>query len=234
MTAQLNLYNDALFIIEILLFAIAITLIYIVFQHRVNKRKRNTSSEHSPTSGSTPIDVTESHADCEEKPVTESSAPPVDETDSNRYRELLLESLKKLNCTPKLSKDGDDIFIKYQGESFCIRQNNGFLRIWDLPFAEINVLDTNLPVILESINSVNNNLGPKIVMSAADDKGVREIMSIMDLIFVPTLANPEQYLATVLQMFFGIKEELRKEIIKWKDGNDNLLSIYSYAASFQN
>lgn len=155
--------------------------------------------------------------------------------ESQPYREFLLYTLRKLNCSPIESKENDDIFFKFQGENFCVRQNKGFIRIWDLPFAEINTLDTSMPMILEAINSVNSSFGPTIIMNPPNEDGVREIMSRMDSVFLPMLKEPDQYLSTLLHMFFDLKDELRKEISEWREGKkDEKLSIYSYAASFQN
>lgn len=234
MTASLNLYNDALVITEILLFAIFVTLIYLVIANIVKNRRQNRPSKIVSSSDISSDDVSEDRVDAGIDDASDTSSQPENENDRYRYRRLLLDTLRKLNCTPELSPDGEDIFIKYQGESFLIRQSKSFIRIWDLPFAQMNVLDTNLPVLLESINSVNNNIGPKIIVSPANDKGVREILSLMDLLFVPSIINPDQYLASIFQMFFGIKEELRQEIAKWKTNSEDMLSIYSYAASFLN
>ncbi len=132
-----------------------------------------------------------------------------------KHREFLLTTLKSMGCQPIVGERNSSIFLKYQGEAFCIVQDRSFIRIWDLPYSEVNVLDTNLPLIIESINSANFSLGPTIVISKPDENGNREIQSRMDLIFLPTLPHPDKYLSKIFDLFFDIKIRLKTEISRW-------------------
>lgn len=135
--------------------------------------------------------------------------------DKLKHREFLLSTLKDLGCKPILAEHNSNIYLKYQGEAFCIVQDRSFIRIWDLPYSEVNVLDTNLPLIIESINNANFSVGPTIVISKPDENGNREIQSKMDLIFIPSLPNPDKYLSKIFDLFFDLKIRLRTEIARW-------------------
>lgn len=135
--------------------------------------------------------------------------------DKLKHRDFLLSTLNDLGCKPILSEHSSNIYLKYQGEAFCIVQDRSFIRIWDLPYSEVNVLDTSLPLIIESINSANFSVGPTIVISDPNENGNREIQSKMDLIFIPSLPNPDKYLSKIFDLFFDLKIRLRTEIAKW-------------------
>lgn len=132
-------------------------------------------------------------------------------------RDFLMETLKKIGCQAFISEHDNNVYLKYQGEAFCIVQDRGFIRIWDLPYSEVNVLDTNLPLIIESINNANFGIGPTIVISKPDKNGIREIQSKMDMIFLPQLPNPDKYLAKIFDLFFDLKISLQTEIAKWNN-----------------
>lgn len=126
-------------------------------------------------------------------------------------KELFAESLQELGCKAETVEDGVVLF-RYQGETFSVRFNGHFIRIWDHPFMKVNVLDTNLSLIMEAINTVNFGFGPVIVMSDADEEGYRSVASRMDLLFFSHIPKPASYLEGILAMFFEMKHELTKII----------------------
>ncbi|MDE6770336.1 MAG: hypothetical protein K2J78_11490, partial [Muribaculaceae bacterium] len=160
--------------------------------------------------------VSTPHNDTTDAP---SSAETLDNKKKERlkYRDFLMETIKKIGCQAFISEHDNNVYLKYQGEAFCIVQDRSFIRIWDLPYFEVNVLDTNLPLIIESINSANFGIGPTIVISKPDKNGIREIQSKMDMIFLPELPNPDKYLAKIFDLFFDLKISLQTEIAKWNN-----------------
>lgn len=129
-------------------------------------------------------------------------------------KELLLTTLQEMGCQPQEAPGEDRIYLKYQGENFCIDQDLSFIRIWDLPFADVNVIDTNLPLIIETINTANHCMGPTIILSDPDKNGKRNIMSRMDLLFSTFIPDPASYLAAVFNLFFQIKHTFKLELDK--------------------
>lgn len=181
--------------------------------------------------------------DLSEKAASDNDIPDKDTGDkkeesdnSNRYQSFLLATLHKMNCKPEIGDD-DKIYFRYQGESFAALQNDSFMRIWDLPFMQVNVLDTNLPLIIEIINSVNHNFGPTIVICNADENGERNIMSRYDIVFHPDLSHPEDYLEHIFSFFFSTKNSLASELKQLEPSEKKEAStpaIYSYALNYQN
>lgn len=262
MIANMNLLNDGLiFFFIALLIAVGVVLNHwistIKSKREASKKAKNKSRSSSPADSNVYAGLNEAatgeYAAAETDGETDADGEKAFGADNaswgekaqgganvsgsdNPNRQLLLESLRKINCIPKFDEeDKEKIFIKFQGESFCIVQNKQFIRIWDLPYAEVNVLDTNLPAILESINSANRGFGPTIMLTPANENGVREIMSRIDAVFVPSLTHPDEYLSSLFNSFFITKNNLRDELAKWKEGNDkDFAAIFSYASSYQN
>lgn len=132
-------------------------------------------------------------------------------------KEFLLQTLKTMGCDPIESDEIDHIYIKFQGENFLIIPNIRLLRIWDLPFNEVNMLDTNLSLIIETINKTNYSIGPTIILSDPDEYGIRHIQSRMDLVFGPFIPNAENYLSAILDLFFQAKYNLNIRLEKCLD-----------------
>ena len=132
-------------------------------------------------------------------------------------KEFLLQTLKVMGCDPIESEEIDHIYIKFQGENFLIIPNIRFLRIWDLPFNEVNMLDTNLSLIIETINKTNYSMGPTIILSDPDEYGIRHIQSRMDLVFGPFIPDAENYLSAIFDLFFQAKYNLNIRLEKCLD-----------------
>lgn len=127
--------------------------------------------------------------------------------------ELLIDSLCEMGCQPEL-KEGNTVFFKFQGEMFSANVNKRFLRIWDLPFARVHMLDLNLPLVMEVINRVNFGLGPVVVLAKPDSNGERDIASRMDILFCSDISQPCEYLEAILLMFFETKRKLEDEFCR--------------------
>jgi|GEM_PF-3297550 putative transmembrane protein len=128
----------------------------------------------------------------------------------DEQRELLLKTLKELGCQPE--DEEERIYLKYQGVNFSIIQNHKFIRIWDLPYSETNLLDINLPIIVEAMGKANSGFGPTVVMTEADEKGYRHLASRMDILFIPEIPNPKNYLTLIFDSFFKTRDVLKREI----------------------
>lgn len=147
---------------------------------------------------------------------------PQNEPISEDTQQLLMDTLRELGCQPEIDERGN-VNFRYQGESFYAISFGKFLRIWDLPFMNINVLDTRMPLMLEAINSVNREFGPVVIMREPDKDGDRSIASRMDFVFIPQLPNLPNYIESILSLFFDIKHKLHEEINKLtnsQSGND--------------
>lgn len=128
-------------------------------------------------------------------------------------KQLLMDSLRNFGCQPDIDDSGN-VFFRYQGESFLAIVAGKFIRIWDLPFMNVNVLDTRMPIFLEAINKANSEFGPSIVMRNPNNDGDRQIATRMDIIFIPQLSEIPQYLEYILSLFFDMKHHIILEIEK--------------------
>lgn len=125
-------------------------------------------------------------------------------------KELLVVTLRDLGCQPTSEEDGS-VSFGFQGERFNATPNGNFMRIWDLPYLTINVLDTRLPIMMEAINKVNYLFGPVVVLGSPDENGERVIASRYDILFTSDIPKPEMYIESILMAFFNSKHELIKE-----------------------
>lgn len=222
------------FIYPVLIFGLA-ALIYWYIKKQESKEggkkavDSSDESRHEEAAAPQPTSSTESEVQDD----IESSKNSYDSVKPNN-KDLLVKTLMELGCKPEISDD-DQILFKFQGENFSVAMNNNFLRIWDLPFGNVNVLDTNLPLIIEGINAANFGMGPTIVLGEPNEKGERYIASRMDLIFFSHIPEPEKYLESILHLFFDAKFNLKREFDKQiSSSNNSDASVLTSASPFQN
>lgn len=184
--------------------------------------------ENAPVQNSL-CDTTRTGNDTSTNPITDEMNAEKD-TD---IKSLLMTSLKVLGCHPE-EKDERIKFI-YQGENFIALVNKSFIRIWDCPFGNIDILDTNMPLMLEAINTANFEFGPTVVLSDPDEKGMRLLHSKMDFIYGSFIPKHLDYLKAILNSFFEVKYTAileYKKLIDPQSGNNG--SILSSSAPSQN
>lgn len=118
-----------------------------------------------------------------------------------------ISALQSIGCQPTV--DGNSISVSYQGEHFQIECSGYYARIWDPSWSHIKADDKDLPKIREAVNAANYNFGLTIVLSDPDNDGDILIHSKRDIMLHPSFTDAPEYMRSVLDSFFPIKDELR-------------------------
>lgn len=211
------------FICQIIAAGLAVLIIYMIrlYKERNSKNLNKSSSHNESGLQNKVVNNTDSENTIPDRKSklnnhsVGSAEKPISDEEFHKkihdeQRELLLKTLKELGCQPE--DEEERIYLKYQGVNFSIIQNHKFIRIWDLPYSETNLLDINLPIIVEAMGKANSGFGPTVVMTDADEKGYRHIASRMDILFIPEIPNPKNYLTLIFDSFFKTRDVLKREI----------------------
>ena len=122
-------------------------------------------------------------------------------------------ALKKIGCQPE--QDGEDsLIVKYQGETFSIRFDGVFARIWDPGWTKVSLKDSNLNKMKEAVNATNYNFGPTIVFSDPDKNGDIVLHAKRDIMLNSNFEDVHEYIQSVFDSFFVMKNNLREEYNK--------------------
>lgn len=122
---------------------------------------------------------------------------------------LMFTTLSNLGCQPTKNDDGS-LTVAYQGEHFHMEFGGRYARIWDPMWASIKANDPNLPKVREAVNTANFSFGPTVVLSDPDDNGDINFLSRRDIMLHPACPDNEPFVDAVLNSFFKIKEEVRR------------------------
>lgn len=131
-------------------------------------------------------------------------------------RDVLINTLRHMNCQPEMNTD-QNIEVAYQGENFLIQFNGAFIRIWDLSWFSTKSTDDNFTLLKDAVNYANFSFGPTIIMHSPDENGHILLSSRMDVLFVPEQNDNEGYVSALLDSFFGLKQNLQREVARLKD-----------------
>lgn len=201
----------------------AINLFLNVYRKKREQRREKFKKEKLETKSDAPGNIEyrpEVSAAC-----SQSEANPENEEEARKRRlaeknettlSLMMLTLRQIGCQPEI-EDGSDnrvILVKYQGETFRIIINGFFVRVWDPAYISINKLDTNLPLVVDAVNTTNYDFGPTVVLSDPDENGDIFLHSRMDFVMEESLVNKEDYLTAILTSFFDTKKSLRENMEK--------------------
>lgn len=125
--------------------------------------------------------------------------------------DIIKRSLEDLGCQPKVNKEEKSIEVTYQGESFQIECNGVYARIWDPGWSYVNANDPKMSFIREAINEANYNFGTTVVMSHPDKDNNIAFHSKRDIILHPSIPDESNYIQSVLDSFFSMKQAVQKE-----------------------
>ena len=142
-----------------------------------------------------------------------SSKTDGDESDNNAPTTLCIvcNSLKKMGCQSEMNGE-NSLSVSYQGETFQFdfgESPSRYTRIWDPWWAQIKNDDPQLELIKEAINAANYNFGPTILMTDADENNVISLHSKYDIMVHPACEDNDQYIKSVLNSFFPLKDAVR-------------------------
>lgn len=129
--------------------------------------------------------------------------------------QLMYHALKEIGCQPEVTDSS--IRVKYQGENFEIKCGVRFAIIWDICWGCINTNDPKFPNLREAINSVNYKFGPTVVYTNRDTDGRVYLHSRREVLLHPYATDNADYVRSMLDTFFDVKELLCNEFRQLND-----------------
>lgn len=136
-----------------------------------------------------------------------------------RTRQLVIDTLLKMNCTPKV-QDGMGITFSYQGGNFVIDAEDGckFIVVY-YPFWYTFRLDDIelLAACQKAVSRANHKYNCTTLYSIYKDENAVALHSKRQLLFISEIPALEQYLPSMLGDFFKSANEVGAEIDKVKE-----------------
>ncbi len=134
-------------------------------------------------------------------------------------RQLVLNTLVKMNCTPKV-QEGMGITFNYQGGNFVIDAEDGckFIVVY-YPFWYTFRLDDIelLAACQKAVSRANHKYNCTTLYSIYKDENTVALHSKRQLLFIREIPALEQYLPSMLGDFFKSANEVGAEIDKVKE-----------------
>lgn len=125
--------------------------------------------------------------------------------------DAMTDILKSMGCQPQLH-EGDSIEVQFQGENFLLQINSIWVRVWDSGWFSISNNHPDLTLIKEAVNYSNIVFGPTILLVEPNDEDNLILHSRMDIMLYPYCPINVDYIRQIMNSFFNIKDELRKNI----------------------
>lgn len=108
----------------------------------------------------------------------------------------IMQGLTDLGYQPGI--DGDNILVKYQGQSFIFRNNAPFTVLWYLNWAACRPGDPAWPDIIEAINNANGNFPPTVIWNTDPETSDYVVSTNMPLLLLKNMEGVSYYLQYVL------------------------------------
>lgn len=190
-----------------------------------NKRAGKIASEKEMTE-SIPESTSSASVHGQASSSDSTSYSPHSEKDIRQEREeanrlSVLETLREMGCQPESEEDGN-VVVSFQGERFLLIFNGAFVRIWDLNWMNTKNTDDDYAMLKDALNYANFSFGPAIVMHAPDVDGNIYISSCFDVVYDPEKNDNKEYLVSILEAFFTIKQILHREYMRLKDNPEDV------------
>lgn len=128
---------------------------------------------------------------------------------------LIKQTLKNMGCQPEIDEE-ENVIVKYQGETFQMIVGGVFVLVWDTFWFSVQSDHSDMPIIREAINDTNFSFGPTLVISAPDKEGNVHIHSRRDFLFHPAIPDITDYLQSMLNSFFEVKQRFQDNLRKLK------------------
>lgn len=134
------------------------------------------------------------------------------ENPENNPQQLMVSILTQIGCQPMVNDD--TVRVSYQGENFQIDFGGPYVQIWDPGWAAVASDDPSIPAICEAINLTNACFGPTVLLSVPDEEGTRYLHTRYSILFFPEIPGIDEYMRSSLDLFFRVKDIMRKNFQK--------------------
>lgn len=215
-------------ILLILLIAIIAMLVLIAKtignQMRLNKQQMTIKAEQKATEEALKTQLARQQAMLEQQKAHTEQQTAVNTQNGQgenpvRTRQLVIDTLLKMNCTPKV-QDGMGITFSYQGGNFVIDAEDGckFIVVY-YPFWYTFRLDDIelLAACQKAVSRANHKYNCTTLYSIYKDENAVALHTKRQLLFISEIPALEQYLPSMLGDFFKSANEVGAEIDKVKE-----------------
>lgn len=147
-----------------------------------------------------------------------------DMVETKRTRDLFLETLAKIGCQYEIDEDGQIRFM-WQGGHFAADAHNdcAFVVVWYLYWAEYELYDIDtLARVKRVINDANISYNINVMYSVDEAGSTFHVHSKKQFTLVPQMPCIEEYLQTILGMFFQVRHYIESELEKKKNGEERV------------
>lgn len=132
-------------------------------------------------------------------------------------RDLVIETLKQMNCECEEAENGALLFT-YQGENFFIEASNDcfFINILDLWWYELSTLCDlkEFANMRKAVNEVNLHANCTVFYTINTERENFTLHARKNMIFIRQIPDLKEYLESALSSFFHVKREVLLEMEK--------------------
>lgn len=123
-------------------------------------------------------------------------------------RELVIDILKKLNCTIK--EDEDSMYFTYQGKDFVIKPLSRDTLLIYSQEGKIDLDDKNILILQRVLNHINYQY-EYLSSFGVEDKESNSwwVINKVTTVFIPEIPEIQVYLQKILNMFFDAGRDIR-------------------------
>ena len=150
------------------------------------------------------------------------AANPAPVPEQKGTRDLLLETLTTMGCQYEFSDDEDDdrIGFAYQGEYFIVAASNDskIIHVLDLQWEHVELYDIDeFSRMKRAINEAN--LQTIVTTCYTIDKEGSNVFvhSKLSFVFIPEIPKLDDYLGSMLNLFFHAHHFVNNEMVKLRD-----------------
>ncbi|MCR4853641.1 MAG: hypothetical protein K5893_08635 [Prevotella sp.] len=159
-----------------------------------------------------------------EKHVQEKTETGNSEVRNLRTRQLVIDTLKKLGCEPRIGEEeGDEsIYFTYQGEHFSIdaKDHLAVIVVWDMYWESCDVHDIeDMSRMRRVINEANKLKGVTTFYTVNNESGMLYVHCKQTMLFIQ-FTDTADYLRAVLHDMFSVHHYVGKEmeLLRTKEG----------------
>lgn len=139
-------------------------------------------------------------------------------------RDLLLELLKKMNCKYEIDKD-DRILFQWQGGNFIADASNKypFIIVWYIQWGEGSVFDIDsFSRVKRVINEANIRHDISVFYTVDKEADQYLVHSKKHFLLIASTPHLENYLQSILAMFFEVRRYVETETEKLKNQEESV------------
>lgn len=135
--------------------------------------------------------------------------------EEGKPRNLLIRTLQDMGCQFR-TDDHDRIEFKYQGETFVAdaRNDRAFIWIFDYCWCHMSLDDPDAELLKQAINETNKNNFAMTLYTTDQKQRLMAVHSHRAFYFSRDIAEPQDYLRSILDSFFYAHRGLSDEFAK--------------------